>query len=239
MAIKYSGENVLTYLLSLLNTKFKTKVDKVEGKGLSTNDLTNELKTKYDSAHSHSTSAHAPSNAEKNTIVEIQKNGTALTPDSARKVNITVPTKVSELENDNGYLTTLPEISTNIETDATSDTKTASPKAVKTYVDSKISSTYKPAGSSKFSELPALSASILGYVYNVTDAFTTNNTFVEGAGKSYGVGTNVVCVSTGEGYKWDVLTGFVDLSEYAKTADFVEYTNEEIQSLWDSAFTTA
>ena len=34
------------------------KVDKVEGKGLSTNDLTTELKSRYDTAYTHSQSAH-------------------------------------------------------------------------------------------------------------------------------------------------------------------------------------
>ena len=38
------------------------KVDKVEGKGLSTNDLTDELKTNYDSAYNHSQSAHFSGN---------------------------------------------------------------------------------------------------------------------------------------------------------------------------------
>ena len=51
------------------------KVDKVNGKGLSTNDLTDDLKANYDSAYEHSQSAHAPSNAQKNsdiTKVEIE-----------------------------------------------------------------------------------------------------------------------------------------------------------------------
>ena len=47
---------------------------------------------------------HAPSNAEKNTIVGIKKNGVALTPDNNREVNITVPAKVSELENDEDFV---------------------------------------------------------------------------------------------------------------------------------------
>ena len=46
-----------------------TKVDKVDGKGLSTNDLTNELKANYDAAYTHSTSAHAPVNAQKNSDI--------------------------------------------------------------------------------------------------------------------------------------------------------------------------
>lgn len=57
-------------------------------------------------AYDHSQSSHAPVNAERNIIIGIQKNGTDLTVDSTtRKVNITVPTKVSELTNDSGYLT--------------------------------------------------------------------------------------------------------------------------------------
>ena len=57
-------------------------------------------------AYDHSQTAHAPSNAEKNIIVGVQKNGTNLTVDSNRKVNIAVPTKTSELYNDSGFITT-------------------------------------------------------------------------------------------------------------------------------------
>lgn len=57
-----------------------------------------------------------------NVIETVKVNGTALTPDANKAVDITVPT--------------VPTISTNITTDATDDTKTASPKAVKTYADS-------------------------------------------------------------------------------------------------------
>ena len=59
-------------------------------------------KTAYD----HSQTAHAPSNAEKNIIVGVQQNGTDLTIDGNRKVNIPVPTKTSELDNDSGFITT-------------------------------------------------------------------------------------------------------------------------------------
>nr|DAF97038.1 MAG TPA: Head fiber protein [Siphoviridae sp. ctg6c78] len=90
---------------SSVDGKLDGKVDKVTGKGLSTNDLTNALKGNYDAAYTHSTSSHAPANAERNVIVGIKKNGTALTTDSSRNVDITVPTKVSELTNDSGYLT--------------------------------------------------------------------------------------------------------------------------------------
>ena len=81
-----------------------------------------------------------------------------------------------------------------------------------------IGSVYKPAGSVAFASLPTLGSTYEGYVYNVTDAFTTTSDFVEGAGKSYPAGTNVVCIDTGSSvYKWDTLGGFVDLSGCANT----------------------
>ena len=57
-------------------------------------------KTAYD----HSQSTHAPSNAQANVIETVKVNGTALTP-SSKVVNVTVPTKVSDLTNDSGYTT--------------------------------------------------------------------------------------------------------------------------------------
>lgn len=82
------------------------KVDKVAGKGLSTNDLTDSLKANYDAAYTHSQKAHAPSDAERNTIVGVQVNGADLTVDAtSRKVNVTVPKKTSELTNDSGWIT--------------------------------------------------------------------------------------------------------------------------------------
>lgn len=80
------------------------KVDKVDGKGLSTNDLTNTLKSNYDTAYTHSQSTHAPTNAQANVIESIKVNGTAQTV-TGKAVNITVPTKVSALTNDSGYQT--------------------------------------------------------------------------------------------------------------------------------------
>lgn len=66
--------------------------------------FTTQLKTNYDKAYTHSTSAHAPSNAQANVIETVKVNGTALTP-SSKAVNVTVPTKVSDLTNDKGYIT--------------------------------------------------------------------------------------------------------------------------------------
>ena len=56
-------------------------------------------------AYDHSQTAHAPADAEANVIETVKVNGEALTPTS-KAVNITVPTKVSDLENDEGFSTT-------------------------------------------------------------------------------------------------------------------------------------
>lgn len=67
--------------------------------------FTTELKANYDKAYTHANSAHAPSNAERNTITTIKKNGAIVEPDESRAVDIAVPTKVSELTNDSGFVT--------------------------------------------------------------------------------------------------------------------------------------
>ena len=102
----------------------------------------------------------------------------------------------------------------------------------KAEIDGKISSVYKPAGSVAFADLPGASEANLGFVYNVTNTFTTTADFVDGAGKKHPAGSNVVIVSTGEGtYGYDVLSGFVDLSGYvekdgSKVLSTNDFTNE-------------
>lgn len=66
------------------------------------------------------------------------------------------------------------------------------------HVDSVVSSTYKASGSIYFSELPELSATLVGNVYNMKDSFTTTEDFYEGAGESYPVGTNVSIIQVDE-----------------------------------------
>ena len=96
-------------------------------------------------------------------------------------------------------------------------------KVVKAAIDAAVSSVYKPSGSVAFANLPTLSASVVGNVYDVTDAFTTTNDFVEGAGNNYSAHTNVVVVDVGSStYKFDVLSGLLDTSTLmVKGADYV------------------
>lgn len=129
-------------------------------------------------------------------------------------------------------ISTLNEQMTAVQGDITTINSTLADKAnsadvyTKQQTDDKISaaisSVYKPAGSTTFANLPAPAAGVLGNVYNVTDAFTTTDQFVEGAGKTYPAGTNVAIVLVGEDYKYDVLSGMVDLSNYSTTDEIAQ-----------------
>lgn len=90
--------------------------------------------------------------------------------------------------------------------------------AVNTAISSAIASTYVAKGSVTFNNLPSLASASVGWVYDVSDSFTTTSDFVEGAGHTYPAGTNVVCISVSSSKKWDVLTGMVDLSGYVQTS---------------------
>lgn len=71
------------------------KVDKVSGKGLSTNDYTDAEKQKL---------GGIASGAQVNVIEGVQVNGTDL-PVSGKKANVAVPTKTSDINNDSGFIT--------------------------------------------------------------------------------------------------------------------------------------
>lgn len=140
---------------------------------------------------------------------------------------IHVPAKVSELTNDSGYQTSA-DVQSSVD-----GAVGAAKSELQSAIESAVSSTYKPAGSVAFASLPAPSKANLGKVYNVTDAFTTTASFVDGAGQTYPKGTNVVCVNTsGTTYMWDVLAGMVDLSPYLKSADLSTVTNADIDAMF-------
>ena len=81
--------------VSYVDTEVGKKVDKVTGKGLSTNDLTTILKNKLDGIDS---------GAQTNVIETIKRNGTNLTV-IEKAVDINVPTKLSDLINDKTFKT--------------------------------------------------------------------------------------------------------------------------------------
>ena len=136
---------------------------------------------------------------EPNVITAVKVNGAAATI-TDKAVDITVPTAVSALTNDSGFQTGA---------------------QVEASINAKVASTYKAGGSVAFAALPTPDEAHMGFVFNVTDKFTTTADFVEGAGGKHPAGTNVAIVAVTDGettsYKFDVLAGFVDLSGYDTT----------------------
>lgn len=92
MAEKFINGSGLQYAFGKIKENF---VAKEAGKGLSTNDFTNALKTKLEGV---------AEGAQVNVIETVKVNGQALTADG-KAVNVVVPTKVGELTNDAGYIT--------------------------------------------------------------------------------------------------------------------------------------
>ena len=137
------------------------------GKGLSTNDFTDDNKVKL---------SGIAEGAEVNVIDGMTVNGDAV-PVADKTAVLNMPTKVSDLTNDAGYQ------------DA---------QQVEDAINAKVSSAYKAGGSATMATLPALTATKLGTVVNMSENFTTTTDFLEGAGKTYPAGTNVVVAIAGE-----------------------------------------
>ena len=95
----------LRYYNTKVDSKLNNKVDKVDGKGLSSNDYTNSEQSKL---------SNIEANAQVNIIESISVNGTPSTITS-KGVNITVPTNNNQLTNGAGYQTAS-EVSTAIST---------------------------------------------------------------------------------------------------------------------------
>ena len=104
---------------------------------------------------------------------------------------------------------------------------------VNTLISQAVSTVYTPKGSlADISTLTTLAASgKVGDVYNISSEFTTTNVFIEGIGKKYPAGTNIVLVEVEDEKKWDVLAGSVDLSAYVKSSEMVAITDGEIDEI--------
>ncbi len=178
-----------------------------------------EIKAKYAKQADFTTlqaevKALEAASGEHNKIEIVKVNGSALpiTP-SDRSVDIEVPEDTADLTNGAGF---------------------QNKSEVETAINAKLASTYKAAGSvtptEKFAAAP--SADEVGKVYNANAPFDTNEFFVDTPAHNYPAGTNVVAVDEGdESYKWDVLAGFVDLTEYAKSAKVSEDISAAITDL--------
>ena len=106
-------------------------------------------------------------------------------------------------------------------------TKAAADEAITTAVNQKIAGVYRVKGSTEFENLPTEDL-VEGDVYNITNAFTANETFVENEqGKKYPAGTNVSYTAKG----WDAMAGTYDFSGYMLKDDLVDITEDEINEI--------
>lgn len=95
MIYNYLDKTGLALVWEKVKNALSGKVDKVDGKGLSTNDYTSEEKTKL---------SGIASGSQVNVLEGIQKNGN--TVNITNKIaNISVPTATSDLTNDSGFVT--------------------------------------------------------------------------------------------------------------------------------------
>lgn len=222
MATKYAGQNALNKLMQIIKTALSGKADKAEldkkldkSGGTVTGNLAvdGSLRTGtfsvanlgvYTSDLAHGITFSCESGSSASLMGE--------TPGTYARLSVGTPTG-------NNDATTKAYVEEKVSGLQTAD-------QVQAAISSAITGVYTPKGSIAFASLPTAAAGNKGWVYNVSDAFTTTAAFVEGAGHSYGAGTNVVCVDAGSGsYKWDVLAGTIDLTELTAT---------EVQKLWDS-----
>lgn len=260
------------------NTLLPNKVDKVSGKGLSTNDFTTALKNKLDGIATGATKvtvdsalSTTSSNPVQNKIITdalagksdsdhthsaatTTANGLMSSTDKAKLDGIATGANKITVDSSLSSSSTNPvqnkvintalagkASSTHSHDEATSSAKGMMSSTDKAKLDalptltvlestyakkSDITSAYKAKGNS--ATVPTLSTVSVGDVYNITASFTTTTDFVEGAGKTYPAGTNIVKNSDS---KWDVMAGFVDLSGYLQTTDVVALTNAEIDNI--------
>lgn len=109
----------------------------------------------------------------------------------------------------------------------TAYTKEETDTAISSAVGQAVTGVYKVKGSISFANLPTTGMSE-GQVYNITDAFTADDTFVESErGREYPAGTNVVYTDNG----WDAMAGVYDFTDFVKKSDLEEITEAEINAI--------
>jgi hypothetical protein len=198
------------------------KVDKVDGKGLSTEDYTTAEKTKLAGIDENANNYSLP--AATSSVRGGVKVGSNINLGGTGNDTISVPDGSSSTKG-------VVQLSTDIASDASSNAKAATPQAVVNYVSTQVATVFSWGDSCTFANLPAPSANTVNKIYNISDAFTTTSDFVEGSGKDYPAGTNLLGVKIGNDYKYDATTGFVDLSPYALDSELIAITDSEITAI--------
>ena len=250
MAYNYLDKTGLTQLWTKIKEKFVLKEHKTgsstEYKVLSDNNLTDDLKEKILNAGDSSFDGQYTSLTGKPSI---EGHELASGNQTAASLGLATPSDISTATADMATQTWVTEkgyqTSTQVQqaiTTATTDMATqtwvtgqnyATTSNVNTLISQAVSTVYTPKGSlDDISTLTTLAASgKVGDVYNISSEFTTTNVFIEGIGKKYPAGTNIVLVEVEGEKKWDVLAGSVDLSAYVKSSELIAITDTEIDDI--------
>lgn len=177
---------------AVVTAAINNKVDKETGKGLSTNDLTNDLKAKYDTAVSKVDELTETGGAP-NVIEIVKVNGTALTPDSNKAVNVVVPTKTSELTNDDNVVKDANYVHTDNNYTTTEKNKLA---GLSNYDDTEIKNQIAQAGKIDVIKVNGTAQTVTNKTVSLTIP-TNNNQLENGAGYITGINSSDVTNALG------------------------------------------
>lgn len=201
MAIEYLDKSGLTLLISKIKAALGEKVDVVSGKGLSTNDYTNAEKSKL---------SDIASGAQVNVIESVKVNGTKVEP-SSKAVDISVPTKVSQLTNDSGY-----QSATSVESIITAkgyQTQSQVQSLINSAVGNITSIRYE-----KVTSLPATGSN--GVIYLVAHSHGTQDIYDE-----------YIWLSETKTYE-KIGNTDIDLSAYVKKSELTAITTNDLNTMW-------
>lgn len=201
MAIEYLDKSGLTLLISKIKTALNGKVDVVSGKGLSTNDYTSAEKQKL---------SGIASGAQANVIELVKVNGTKLTP-SSKAVDVTVPTKTSQLTNDSGYQSAT----------AVESIITAKGYQTQSQVQSLINSAVGNITSIRYEKVTSLPLQgSNGVIYLVAHSHGTQDIYDE-----------YIWLAETKTYE-KIGNTDIDLSAYVKSSELTAITTNDLNTMW-------
>lgn len=201
MAIEYLDKSGLTLLISKIKAALGGKVDVVSGKGLSTNDYTSAEKQKL---------SGIASGAQVNVIESVKVNGTKVEP-SSKAVDISVPTKVSQLTNDSGFQT-----STQVDSIVTGkgyQTQSQVQSLINSAVGNITSIRYE-----KVTSLPATGSN--GVIYLVAHSHGTQDIYDE-----------YIWLAETKAFE-KIGNTDIDLSAYIKKSEVTAITANDLNTMW-------
>lgn len=205
MTTEYLDKAGATLLIQKTKAELAKKVDAVSGKVLSTNDYTTAEKNKL---------AGIAAGAQVNAITTVKVNGTALTPDTNKAVDVTVPTKTSQLTNDSGFQ------------NATQVKATVAGQGYQTQsqVQSLINSAVGNVTSIRYEKVTSLPATgATGVIYLVAHSHGTQDIYDE-----------YIWIADTKTFE-KIGNTDIDLSGYVKATDLTAITTDELNAMWSAA----